>query len=368
VKPIRPVHNRWLAPGLALLALLACSNSGGGGSGTTVLARASRDSLLDPEPVPDSAQVPVVPILSRYEVHQTFELESPSGGRADYSGVTVAAEDTAAVTLWLADDKPTRAEQAIFEIHFPVSGNPRSDITKLVPAAVPIRNEHGVPTGDDIEDLAWLPPEGNLPGLLALVGERGPGDAPQSWMYLMIRDREGFLLSRSGRASPPGESVGNDGMEGLALRRRDRGVTELYLFKERPAPVYARIFRLTADSLGYTVGNEPDTLHAMSTFQTQAGAAFTRSGDRLYVIDRQQRRIAVIWPLAQGTGLESRPRQWLDYTAIDSLLEGRDAETPPSLFGVAEGIAEDSKGRLYLLADNNEVRNSRLVVLRRKSR
>ena len=155
-------------------------------------------------------------------------------------------------------------------------------------------------------------------------------------------------------------------MEGVALRRKG-GATELYVFKERPAPVYVRIYDLTPDSLGYTITNEPDTLYTMSDFQTQAGAAFARSGDRIYVIDRQRRKIGVTWPLPEGHGLERRPREWLDYTAVDSLLEGRDAETPASLFGVAEGIAEDSAGRLYLLADNNEVRHSRLVVLRRKA-
>ena len=68
-------------------------------------------------------------------------------------------------------------------------------------------------------------------------------------------------------------------------------------------------------------------------------------------------------PAPTAPAVALRARLWLDYTAVDSLLEGRSGETPPSLFGTCEGITEDSQGRLYLLSDNNEANTSRLVVL-----
>ena len=157
----------------------------------------------------------------------------------------------------------------------------------------------------------------------------------------------------------------NDGMEGVALRRAAGDRVELYLFKERPAPSYARLVVLEPDAFGYRlVPGSSGTLVSTPAFQTQSGAAFRPGGKTVRVIDRQRRLIGMVQPLLDRPGLESKPREWINYAAIDSLLEGRDSATSPTLFGVLEGIAEDTFGRLYLLADNNEVRHSRLVVLR----
>jgi hypothetical protein len=235
----------------------------------------------------------------------------------------------------------------------------------LEPAQVKIENSHGIPTGDDIEDIGWLPPTATAPGLLAASGERGPGDTPVSWFYLLVPEGEGLRLSRAGIASPPGESVENDGMEGVALRRSAGDRVELYMFKERPAPSYARLFVLEPDELGYRqVPDASGASSSMPAFLTQSGAAFRPGGKTLSVIDRQRRLIGMLQPFLDRPGLESQPREWINYAAIDSLLEGRDSGTSPSRFGVLEGIAEDTFGRLYFLADNNEVRHSRLVVLR----
>jgi hypothetical protein len=141
----------------------------------------------------------------------------------------------------------------------------------------------------------------------------------------------------------------------------------LYLFTERPAPSYARLFTLEADGSGYRVA--PDSSGAIFStpaFLTQSGAAFRPGGKTVSVIDRQRRLIGMVQPFLGPPGLESKPREWLNYRAIDSLLEGGRSGASPSLYGVLEGIAEDMFGRLYLLADNNELRHSRLVVLQRR--
>jgi hypothetical protein len=344
--------------------ILACQGAARDGSFSAGAERSGAEPL--PSAVPrDSAGVPLVPILSRYEVLAVYDVLPVGSDRADYSGITVVAADSSRVTLWLADDKALRLEDAIYALRLDLPKGPRAQITSVEPARIKVENEHGIPTGDDIEDIGWLPPTATAPGLLAACGERGPGDAPVSWFYLLVPEGQGLRLSRSGVASPPGESVENDGMEGLALRRAAGDRVELYLFKERPAPSYARLFVLEPDAFGYRlVPDSSGTLFSTPAFETQSGAAF-RPGDKtVSVIDRQRRLIGMVQPFLDRPGLESKPREWINYAAIDSLLEGRASGTSPSHFGVLEGIAEDTFGRLYLLADNNKVRHSRLVVLR----
>lgn len=320
-----------------------------------------------PSAVPlDSAGVPLVPILSRYEVLAVYDILPVGSDRADYSGITVRDADSSRVTLWLADDKALRLEDAIYALRLDLPKGRRDQVTSLEPARIKVENEQGIPTGDDIEDMGWLPPTATAPGLLAASGERGPGNEPVSWFYLLVPEGQGLRLSGSGNASPPGESVANDGMEGLALRRAAGDRVELYLFKERTGPSYARLFVLEPDGSGYRLVPGPaDALFPTPAFQTQSGAAFRPGGKTVSVIDRQRRLIGMVQPCLDRPGLESQPREWINYAAIDSLLEGRNSGTFPSLFGVLEGIAEDTFGRLYLLADNNGVCHSRLVVLRR---
>jgi hypothetical protein len=277
----------------------------------------------------------------------------------------VVDADSSKATLWLADDKARRLEDAIYGLRLELPKGPRALVTSLEPARIKVENEHGIPTGDDIEDIGWLPPTATAPGLVAASGERGPGDAPASWFYLLVPEGQGLRLSYSGNASPPGESVDNDGIEGVALRRVAGDRVELYLFKERPAPSYARLFVLEPHGSGYRpVPESSGALFSTPAFQTQSGAAFRPGGKTVSVIDRQRRLIGMVQPFLDRPGLESKPREWINYAAIDSLLEGRASGTPPSRFGVLEGIAEDTFGRLYLVADNNEVRHSRLVILR----
>ncbi len=342
---------------LAMLLLLAVP-------GLPILACQGAEPLHSAVPL-DSAGVPLVPILSRYEVLAVYDILPVGSVRADYSGITVVGADSSRVTLWLADDKALRLEDAIYALRLDLPNGPRAQVTSLEPARIKVENEHGIPTGDDIEDIGWLPPTATAPGLLAASGERGPGDAPVSWFYLLVPEGQGLRVSRSGNASPPGESVENDGMEGVALRRAAGDRVELYLFKERPGPGYARLFLLEPDRFGYRlVPGSSGAILSTPAFQTQSGAAFRPGGNTVSVIDRQRRLIGMVQPFHDRPGLESKPREWINYAAIDSLLEGRDSGTSPSLFGVLEGIAEDTFGRLYLLADNNEVRHSRLVVLR----
>ena len=367
--PVRAARAGTLRAMLVLVAvlgfpLLACQGAARAGSGSAGAERSGAEPLHSAVPR-DSAGVPLVPILSRYEVLAVYDVHPLGSDRVDYSGITVVGADSSSVTLWLADDKALRLEDAIYALRLDLPEGRRAQITPVEPARIKVENEHGIPTGDDIEDIGWLPPTATAPGLLAACGERGPGDAPVSWFYLLVPEGPGLRLSRSGIAAPPGESVENDGMEGVALRRAAGDRVELYLFKERPAPTYARLFVLEPEALGYRLA--PDSsgaLFATPAFQTQAGAAFRPGGKTVSVIDRQRRLIGMVQPFLDRPGLESKPREWIDYAAIDSLLEGRDSGTPPTRFGVLEGIVEDTFGRLYLLADNNRVRHSRLVVLR----
>lgn len=367
--PVRTARAGTLPAMLVLLAVLGFPILGyqgpaGDGSCSAGVERSGAEPLTSPVPM-DSSSVPLVPILSRYEVLAVYDVLPIGSDRADYSGITVVGADSSGVTLWLADDKALRLEDAIYALRVDLPKGRPDQITSLEPARIKVENEHGVPTSDDIEDIGWLPPTATAPGLLAASGERGPGDAPVSWFYLLVPEGQGLRLSRSGIASPPGESVENDGMEAVALRRAAGDRVELYLFKERPAPSYARLFVLEPDAFGYRpVPDSSGTLFSTPAFQTQSGAAFRPGGKTVSVIDRQRRLIGLVQPFLDRPGLESKPREWINYAAIDALLEGRDSGTSPSLFGVLEGIAEDTFGRLYLLADNNEVRHSRLVVLR----
>ena len=343
--------------------ILACQGAARDGSS----AGAARSGGEPPSSaVPwDSAGVPLVPILSRYEVLAVYDVHPLGSDRVDYSGITVVGADSSRVTLWLVDDKALRLEDAIYALRLDLPKGPWAQISSVEPARIKVNNEHGIPTGDDIEDIGWLPPTATAPGLLAACGERGPGDAPVSWFYLLVPEGQGLRLWRSGIASPPGELVENDGMEGVALRRVAGDRIELYLFKERPAPVYARFFVLEPEAFGYRLVQDSSVaLFSMPAFQTQSGAAFRPGGKTVTVIDRQRRLIGMVQPFLDRPGLESKPREWIDYAAIDSLLEGPDSGMSPSRFGVLEGIAEDTFGRLYLLADNNGARHSRLVVLR----
>jgi hypothetical protein len=371
---LRPRRVISVGSGIVLtgLALFACSGSARNGTNgpATNASGVPADTAVAAPSAP--AAIPVVSILSRFDVLAVYEIRPVHADRADYSGITVRSEDSTGVVIWLADDKAVKLEDAIYRLRLDLPAERGDGATPLTPERIRVRNEAGVPTGDDIEDLAWIPAAGGAPGLLAAVGERGARDQPVSWYYLLTEADSDLRLDRVGVASPPGETVGNDGMEGVAVRRSGDapGAVEMYMFKERPRPVYTALVRLARDSTGYTAEPGAGAPHQLvqDDLSTQSGAAFSTSGRDLYVIDRQRRMVAVVSVAASGPGLEPRPREWIEYSEIDSLLEGNESDTPPSLFGVAEGIAEDAAGRLYLLADNNEVRNSRLVVLERRKR
>ena len=231
------------------LPIVGCQGAARDGSGSAGAERLGAEPLPSAFPR-DSAGVPFVPILSRYEVLAEFDVLPVGSDRADYSGITVVGADSSRVTLWRADDKALKLEDALYALRLDLPEGPRTQITSLEPVRIKVENKRGIPTGDDIEDIGWLPPTATAPGLLAATGERGPGDAPVSWFYLLVPEGQGLRLSGSGIASPPGESVENDGMEGLALRRAAGDRVELYLFKERPGPGYARLFVLEPDALG----------------------------------------------------------------------------------------------------------------------
>lgn len=344
-------------------------------------------------PADTLAGAPIEPILARYRVLATFEVlpADPGATRADYSGLTVRNERPS-LNLWLVDDKPASMAKALSTLYLKLPGRPDTLLRQLRPTLLPPDSTSGLAMGDDIEDLAWVyGGDGRVWSSLVAVGERGPEGAPHSWIYRFDLTRLGFfLVSANAAPAPPGEEVGNDGLEGVAARRLPDARIEVLALKERGERTYVMIDTLDSDADRVIMPEAApprrlDQHHPRFTeiagMSVQAGAAMRPGAREMYAIDRMKRRIAIV-PLPPIAPLDAtppgkarrpapspygpgplRPRLWLDYAAVDSLLEGRTGETPPSLFGTCEGITEDSQGRLYLLSDNNEANTSRLVVL-----
>lgn len=331
------------------------------------------------------AGAPIESILKDYRVLARYELlpSNPEATRADYSGITVRNERPS-LNLWLVDDKARTMATALSTLYLKLPGRPDTLIQTVRPSPLGVNDTRGVPLGDDIEDLAWVyGVDGRVWSSLVAVGEQGPNGAPHSWIYRFDLTREGLVLKSAGPApAPPGEEVGNDGLEGVAARRMPDGRIEVLALKERGARTYTMIDTLDSNADRIIMPEaapprRPDQHRPRFTdiegMSVQSGAAMRPGAREMFAIDRMKRRIAIVpLPSVGPAGVAGasaaargplRARLWLDYTAVDSLLEGRAGETPPSLFGTCEGITEDSQGRLYLLSDNNEANTSRLVVL-----
>lgn len=364
-------------------------------AGLALSALSGAGTPPDPRtPAPPSARAdslagaPIESILKDYRVLAWFELlpANPAATRADYSGITVRNERPS-LNLWLVDDKAKTMATALSTLYLRLPGRPDTLIHAVRPMPLEVDDTRGLPLGDDIEDLAWVyGGDGRVWSSLVAVGEQGPDGAPHSWIYRFDLTREGFVLRSAGPApAPPGEEVGNDGLEGVAARRLPDGRIEVLALKERGARTYTVIDTLDANADRIIMPEaapprRPDEHRPRFTdiegMSVQSGAAMRPGAREMFAIDRMKRRIAIV-PLpaiaptdaggararVAAPAVPLRARLWLDYTAVDSLLEGRSGETPPSLFGTCEGITEDSQGRLYLLSDNNEANTSRLVVL-----
>ncbi len=315
------------------------------------------------------------PILDLYEPIGFYEVRPLHTSRADYSGLTVKGADSSGVTLWLVNDKATRVEDAVYalDLAFPAAMDstpvPVTPVP-VTPRRLPVLNPRFLPTGEDIEDLGRVEADGDRPAVVFAAGERGPSDAPVSWTYLMLERGDSLELIRSAQGSPAGETVNNDGFEGAAVRRLADGRIETFACKERPAPTYILRDRFAWDGTDYVHAAGPDSL-TLTAVGSQSAACVAGSGGQLWIVDRAERRIAVVDiasgdPAADGGRLDGRVRRWIRYAAVDQMLEGRGDDTPASLYGAVEAVSEDALGRIYLMTDNNESGNSRLMVFRRR--
>lgn len=152
-----------------------------------------------------------------------------------------------------------------------------------------------------------------------------------------------------GRA-PTGVEVGdNDGLEGLALRRKKDGTPLLYAFKERMGTTgrqpYVRVLEMTADPFTLKARGEDLRLPVLAIDQT--GAA--NDAHRLLVLSRLARGIVEVE--FKDDGFAPGPHK----TTLGALTDGELGLANPKgrLFGVLEGIALGPYGDLYLVADHN---------------
>jgi len=334
-----------------------------------------------------SADSTIIPIETRFAVGPL--AIGPLIPRTDLSGIVIPIDpaDTARVPggrvdeFWLADDKANRLEFMIVRGRVLVQSGASP---MLVVLPITISNPSHLPVGDDMEDLAWLATTGASPSFVAASGETGPGGQGVSWVYLFELRDDGLTLRWSSLGSPPNESVGNNGFEGVALIRLGADTLALLGFKERPDPTYVRSFLFREISgvrgpvtFAPAAGTDSVTLVPLERvgmdriegMATQAGACIGPDGD-LYVLDRSRRLIAIVDRARLEAAIRDPAenlipvRERLDYSSLEAMIENKsDQGAPLSPFGTAEGLTFDLDGRLYLLADNNEAGPSTLLTL-----
>jgi len=153
-----------------------------------------------------------------------------------------------------------------------------------------------------------------------------------------------------GRVPTGVESEGNDGIEGVALRRKPDNTPLLYVFKERwgttlRAPT-VRCFGLEEDPFRIVQRGEPFTLPVATPDQSDAAI----DGERCFVVGRMQRRIFELRFDGDGFAKDAR---YADYGALsDGVLGLMDPDVP--IYGLVEGIAVDPRcGDLFLVVDHN---------------
>ncbi|MEM8883597.1 MAG: FG-GAP-like repeat-containing protein [Planctomycetota bacterium] len=154
----------------------------------------------------------------------------------------------------------------------------------------------------------------------------------------------GEVLGRAKTELPVGD---NDGIEGLALRRKRDGTPLLYVFRERlgtttkQPPVH--VYELSEDPFALKRRGPELRLPVPLVDQTAAHA----DGDSLYVVSRFARTIAQLE--FDGDGFAKRFRT-AGIAALANEILGYPALPK---FGMIEGITRAANGDLYLLVDNN---------------
>ncbi len=273
-----------------------------------------------PCPPPTAAEFTLEGLSERYAFAGEFAL--PAEIR-DPSGITFFSGDGSQTQLVMVSDK----EPALFRLTLD-----RAAARLLAGPAIPLRGWNEA--DPDLEAVAFDPDTATL----FLACER---DSSVLRVSLF-----GHVL---GRAATKVANDGNDGIEGLALRRRAGGLPRLYLFKERMGTTGAQppVHVVEASDSPFRLAEVAVTkLPAFLLDQTDA--AFARG--RFFVVSRMARQILEVEAGEDGFGKQARSASHLALT--DGMLGLVDARTP--LFGMAEGIAvDDVHGDLFLLLDNN---------------
>ncbi|MGQ0613334.1 MAG: FG-GAP-like repeat-containing protein [Planctomycetaceae bacterium] len=271
-------------------------------------------------PPPTTAEFTLEGLSERYAFAGEFAL--PAEIR-DPSGIAFLSGDGVQTQLVMVSDK----EPSLFRLTLD-----RASARLLVGPPIPLRgwNEEN----PDLEAVAFDPDTATL----FLACERDSS--------VLRVSPFGHLV---GRAATKVANGGNDGIEGLAFRRRAGGLPRLYLFKERMGTTGAQppVHVVEASDDPFRLAEVAVTkLPAFLLDQTDA--AFARG--RFFVVSRMARRILEVEVGEDGFGEKARSASHLKLT--DGLLGLVDARTP--LFGMAEGIAVDEvQGDLFLLLDNN---------------
>ncbi|MHC4848077.1 MAG: FG-GAP-like repeat-containing protein [Planctomycetota bacterium] len=150
-----------------------------------------------------------------------------------------------------------------------------------------------------------------------------------------------------GRAKTGIPVADNDGIEGLAVRRKRDGTPLLYVFKERLATsgIQPPVFVYDMKEAPFTLTQRGKMLRLPSPLVDQTGATIV--DQRLFAVSRFARSIVEIEFEGDGFGKKFKAA---GYSAATQKLLGY-----PGLpaFGMVEAIARSANGDLYLVADNN---------------
>ncbi len=208
----------------------------------------------------------------------------------------------------------------------------------------------------DLEAIAVDPADGNL-----VIGDErvarepdcgGTGPEGQARSILFKITPEGERAG--GPWDTPIVNNGNNGIEAIAARSETDG-THIFVFEERKrgkVPVVLEYLLSPAS---------PEKLAILRTFRiglpvnaTQTGATFRNTDGRLLLLDRNKGELLEVdldgCP-GGDTVLCMRSASFEALIEQELGLEG--VQTDTNRFGLAEGIAEDDRGNLYMVLDNN---------------
>lgn len=166
-------------------------------------------------------------------------------------------------------------------------------------------------------------------------------------------------------------TVKNNGAESVAIVEVD-GATELWVGRERIIPPLSipPVYRYAVERGGNGIGLIGPFRLGVPIHRTQSGMDYDPLNDCVWILSRELHYVfAVRVSSATGSGVVNADSLSFGYT-WDELLHG------PSLPGMAEGVACDSLGNMFVVFDNNRIAvgldstatstDSRLLVLRRQ--